>query len=168
MSPPPLTALRTSLGFTLEEVALMARWPARRQAALEHGAEMLAEEADLLTALLGADVEELAEGDLPPRPLARLLKGQAADLDAEARFSLAEAATVAREVQDLRRYLPAAVHLSPSVTVFQTALSARAGPPPGGLLAVLERIQIRDPVRVCWHPRQGECAFSLAYFHNFQ
>ena len=71
------------------------------------------------------------------------------------------------EVQDLRRYLPAAVHLSPSVTVFQTALSARAGPPPGGLLAVLERIQIRDPVRVCWHPRQGECAFSLAYFHNF-
>lgn len=65
----------------------------------------MAEEVDLLSALLGVNIDELLDGRVPPRPLGTLLKGQSKDLDAESRFLLAEAMTVAREIQALKTRL---------------------------------------------------------------
>ena len=100
----PIFALRDAIGFKVEEVALMGGWSIARQKEIEAGADLLASEVDVLSALLGADVEAVVEGLVQPmeRPLRALLKSQAQHLDARARFSLAEASTVAREVQELR------------------------------------------------------------------
>ncbi len=98
-----IARLRTEIGFGVEEVALMAGWSVAHQHAIEAGEELLAEEADKLTALLGADVE--ADVEPTNRPLRALLKSQSQQLDARARFSLAEATTVAREIQELRALL---------------------------------------------------------------
>lgn len=103
--PSTLSRWRTSLGFTLEEVAQRARWAPARQRALEAGAEATAEEAEILSCLLGADFDSVVEGRVAPQPLSARLKGQASELDADSRFSLAEAMGIAVEIQDLRRRL---------------------------------------------------------------
>lgn len=103
----PIFVLRDAIGFKVEEVALMGGWSIARQKEIEAGADLLASEVDVLSALLGADVEAVVEGRVQPteRPLRALLKSQAQHLDARARFTLAEASTVAREVQELRERL---------------------------------------------------------------
>jgi Zn-dependent peptidase ImmA (M78 family) len=117
MSSTQLDTLRMawkSLGFTEHEVAQAARMPVSRLRAIDRNLqEILTEEADVLSALLGISIDDLLDGPVATRPLASLLKGEATSLDASTRFSLAEATFVAREVQGLRARLGLQVGLGP-------------------------------------------------------
>lgn len=106
MSKGPLKRLRESLGFTSHEVAQRARWSPKRQLELEASADVLdCDEALILEVVLGVDLDAVLEGRAVKSPLAALLKGQASELSAQARFGLTEATSVALEVQRLRALL---------------------------------------------------------------
>ncbi len=115
-----ITVLREALGFSFNEVALKAGWSPNRQQQIEASDDILADEADVLSALLGVDVDALLAGEVSPkqRPLGALLKGQAGEFPAEARFILAHATTIAREIQELRGLLGLSTGLG-SITCFQ-------------------------------------------------
>jgi hypothetical protein len=67
------------------------------------------------------------------------------------------------EVQELRRYLPLYHRLSAHVGVFRVAL-ASGSPPPAGVAALLDKIQIKEAVWISWEPRQGTMYFRLITF----
>lgn len=105
-----LTRLRESLGFERAEVAAAAGWPRERQREIERDPANQVDEVEavILSDLFGMDVVEIIERDrLPSRrtAVAGLLKARADVLDAESRFSLAEAVTVAREARELQQLL---------------------------------------------------------------
>lgn len=74
-------------------------------AASDDPAAMDSELAGRLEACLGISIDALLDGVARPSPLSALLKGSARALGADARFTIAEAVTVAREVQALRALL---------------------------------------------------------------
>lgn len=92
---------RASLGFGLVDVATAAGWSVDRQREIERTDDLTTEESDLLTRLLGLDIEGVLCGDEVPQPLATLLRGAVGELSAEDRFEVAEVATVAREYRRL-------------------------------------------------------------------
>jgi len=105
-----LTRLRESLGFERAEVAAAAGWPRGRLREIERDPASQVDEAEAViqSDLYGMDVVEIIERDrLPSRrtAVAGLLKAKADVLDAESRFALAEAVTVAREARELQRPL---------------------------------------------------------------
>lgn len=98
--------LRDSLGFSVDEVASAAGWSRRRQRQIELSDDLESFESDRLADLLGADIEGALEaGAAPEHPVAALLRGQSATLDAASRFSIAEATSVARSVRALQHEL---------------------------------------------------------------
>lgn len=98
--------LRQSLGFSIQEVAARGGWSAARQHQLETSLDDVEfDEALALGELLGVGSDALMDDSTPTHPLAALLKGDAAELSGEVRFALASAASVAREIQELRERL---------------------------------------------------------------
>ncbi|MCK6504163.1 ImmA/IrrE family metallo-endopeptidase [Myxococcota bacterium] len=94
------------LGFTIEEVAQAASLPLARLRTIQKDLDLIQDhEAHVLGALLGVNIDHLLDGADPAQPLASLLKGEAESLTAQARFLVAEAASVAQEVQQLRGWL---------------------------------------------------------------
>ncbi len=101
-----LRHLRESLGFTPEEVAQAARWPASRLASLEATDEVDDDAEVVLGDLYGTDVLAAVEQpDRTPPPVSALLRGEGAGLSAPARFAMTEATSVAREIRSLQALL---------------------------------------------------------------
>jgi Zn-dependent peptidase ImmA (M78 family) len=108
-----LQTLRERLGFSVDEVALVARLSRdelRQVEALPDPHGMSSELVPVFEDLYGVDIErwlELPEDGIEAAlpPVATLLRAQADVLGSATRFSIAEATTVARHIRDLQRRL---------------------------------------------------------------
>jgi len=101
-----LTQLRKDLGFTEHELAMRAGWSVNHQLKLEaHLEDIEQSDADVLGAILGVDIDQVIDGAQVSPPLATLLKGEANSLDAQTRFNIAEAVSVALLIQKLKQKL---------------------------------------------------------------
>ncbi len=148
MKPPPTTLreLWSSMGFSQRELAAKVGAPeAALSAASDDPGAMDAELAARLEASLGLSLDALLDGAPRPSPLSALLKGDARALSAEARFTIAEAVAVARQINGLRGMLGLPTGLG-RVADFEP--NADYGHPDGGVpvrLASLVRARLGVP-----------------------
>ncbi len=106
-----LTALRQSLGFSVDEVALVSEVSKEEIRRIEHDPEQLSDElAGRLSRIYGQDVldalDDLDTGDAGAdfgSPMATLLKANAEVLDATSRFAISEAVWIARRIRQIRQ-----------------------------------------------------------------
>lgn len=137
-----LRELWTRMGFTSEELAArVGATDAVLSAASADPAAMDSELAGRIEASLGLSLDALIDGVARPSPLSALLKGNAQALSADARFTIAEAVSVAREVQGLRALLGAPTGLG-RVEEF-TANADYAHPSGGQASRLAERVRAR-------------------------